>query len=259
MPAPPCWAAPRSLFARSCPPLPIRWAPMAAALTGVQRSQPAFATRPVAESEPASPAAAFSATAFASVPPNQADRPTSCSVRDRVLRAMEYSSEGWIVSAVPTLALRGHAGRGQPAPMPRLRCPDSRAPTQVPRLRCPDSGAVAQGGALAGLVRLDLAVLRRGGGDQGVEEAGGGGRDLGDGPVEGLRVDPRGLRRTTDLADVLERRGRDLVVGRRWLEVGERADVPAHGMQPKSAGYMPERPRAADAGGAVSGPGGPMR
>jgi hypothetical protein len=50
---------------------------MAAAFTGVQRSQPAFATRPTAESLPASPAAAFKATALASVPPNQAERPKS--------------------------------------------------------------------------------------------------------------------------------------------------------------------------------------
>ena len=60
---------------------------MATALTGVQRSQPALATRPVAESLPASAAAAFSATALASVPPNQAERPRSCRDRDRVLRA----------------------------------------------------------------------------------------------------------------------------------------------------------------------------
>src|SRR4051812_5536038 len=67
---------------------------MAAALTGVQRSQPALVTRPVAASLPASPAAALRATALASVPPNQAERPRSWSVRDRVLRAM-VSSWGW--------------------------------------------------------------------------------------------------------------------------------------------------------------------
>src|SRR4051812_7004164 len=61
---------------------------MATALTGVQRSQPALATRPVAESVPASPAAAFRATALARGPPNQADSPGSCRRRDRVLGAM---------------------------------------------------------------------------------------------------------------------------------------------------------------------------
>src|SRR4051795_3046564 len=88
MPPTPCCFATRSLFAPSWPTLPARCAPMAAALTGVHRFQPALATAPVAEALPASAEAALRATALASVPPNQAARPTSCSERDRVLRAM---------------------------------------------------------------------------------------------------------------------------------------------------------------------------
>src|SRR3954452_5672866 len=86
-PAPFCWAT-RSLLAPSWPTLPTMCAPIAAALTGVHRSQPALATAPVALSLPASAAAALRATALARVPPNQAARPTSCSERDRVLGAM---------------------------------------------------------------------------------------------------------------------------------------------------------------------------
>ena len=61
---------------------------MATAFTGVQRSQPTFATRPVPDAEDASAAAAFRATALARVPPNQAAKPRSCSERETVLRAM---------------------------------------------------------------------------------------------------------------------------------------------------------------------------
>src|SRR5690349_396695 len=67
--------------------LPTRCAPIAAAFTGVQRSHPVFATAPVAWLPWAWAAAGLSATALASVPPNQADKPTSCRERDRVLRA----------------------------------------------------------------------------------------------------------------------------------------------------------------------------
>src|SRR4051794_34512085 len=88
MPATPCWAATRSLFPTSWPMLPARCRPIAAAFTGVQRSQPTLATAPVPVAESASAAAGLSATALASVPPNQADRPTSCRDRERVSRAM---------------------------------------------------------------------------------------------------------------------------------------------------------------------------
>src|SRR3954453_5774815 len=88
MPPTPCCFATRSLFAPSWPTLPTRCAPIAAALTGVHRFQPALTTAPVALSLPASDAATLRATALASVPPNQAARPTSCIERDRVFRAM---------------------------------------------------------------------------------------------------------------------------------------------------------------------------
>src|SRR5829696_425781 len=247
MPATPCWAATRSLLARSWPTLPTRCAPMAAALTGVHRSQPALATRPVAESLPASPAAAFSATALASVPPNQAERPRSCRVRDRVLRAMTSSLQ--------------REGRSPHYPRRSGVMP-------VARNLNPASGAVAQGRPLPGLGRLDLAVLGRRRRHQGVEQPRGGRRDLGDGAVEGLAVGQGRFRRPADLAHVLEGRGLDLVVGRRRLEVGERADVPAHarsvsppaGSRPR-LGYRPE-PAKGGEDGVLSewrGAGGPFR
>jgi len=65
----------------------MMWAPIATALTGAQRFQPVFTTLPVPLGSPASEAAEFSAMALANVPPNQAARPTSCSERERVLRA----------------------------------------------------------------------------------------------------------------------------------------------------------------------------
>src|SRR5215217_2288851 len=52
---------------------------MATALTGVHASQPALATRPASLASVVWPAARLSATALASVPPNHAARPTSCS------------------------------------------------------------------------------------------------------------------------------------------------------------------------------------
>src|SRR3954452_13427268 len=68
----------------------------------------------------------------------------------------------------------------------------------------PCSGAVAQGGPLAGLERLDLAVLRRGRRDEGVEQSGRHGGHLGDGAVERLGVGPRRLGGPADLADELQ-------------------------------------------------------
>src|SRR3954454_20410682 len=68
----------------SSPTLPARWAPIAAALTGVHLSHPVLATRPVPLAESAWAEAGLSATALARVPPNQAARPTSCRDRERV-------------------------------------------------------------------------------------------------------------------------------------------------------------------------------
>lgn len=68
--------------------LPTRWTPIAAASTGVQPSEPTFASAPVLGMSVVLPAAGFKARAFASVPPNQADRPMSCMTRDSVLRAI---------------------------------------------------------------------------------------------------------------------------------------------------------------------------
>src|SRR4051794_41543502 len=77
---------------------------MAAALTGVHRSQPAFTTRPVLAWSAAFPAAALRATALARVPPNHAARPTSCSERETVL--VDMASPG----------VRVHGRVGQPYP-----------------------------------------------------------------------------------------------------------------------------------------------
>ena len=62
---------------------------MAAVFTGVHRSQPTLATAPVPLGESAS-----AADALASVPPNQAARPTSWSERDRVFVDMDPPDDG---------------------------------------------------------------------------------------------------------------------------------------------------------------------
>ena len=97
--------------------------PMAAALTGVQRSQPVLATRPVLAWSAACPAAGLSATALASVPPNHAERPTSCSERERVLVDMGSPRVGFTVGgrAIPLGAV---GNRPRPA---RSTGPGSRA------------------------------------------------------------------------------------------------------------------------------------
>src|SRR5262249_9602205 len=75
---------------------------------------------------------------------------------------------------------------------------------------------------------LDLAITRRRCGHEVGEEMAREVRNLGDGTVEHLLVRLRRLLHPAHLADVLERRRLDLLGGRRWLEVVERLDVPAH-------------------------------
>src|SRR3954471_19459236 len=78
---------------------------------------------------------------------------------------------------------------------------------------------VPVGRARLALLGLDLAVLRRRVGLQRVEQPRRRGGDLLDGAVERLLVGLRGLRVAGDLADVLERGGRDLFMGGGGLEV----------------------------------------
>src|SRR3712207_5451186 len=94
------------------------WAAIAAAFTGVQRSHPTLATAPVRLDRPASAAAGLSATALASVPPNQAARPTSCSALETVFVAMgEISLGGREVGCVlPTYPPPRAANDGLPGP-----------------------------------------------------------------------------------------------------------------------------------------------
>src|SRR4026208_1762008 len=80
---------------------------MAAAFTGVHLSHPAFAPAPVPLLPSACAAAGLSATALASVPPNQAARPTSCSERDTVLRAIGNSLECQAMDPPGTQAVGG--------------------------------------------------------------------------------------------------------------------------------------------------------
>src|ERR671914_3018285 len=96
------------------------------------------------------------------------------------------------------------------------------------RARTHRSGRVALGGARPRLRRLDLAVLRRRVRLQLVEQLHRHRGDVVDRTLERLGVGARGLVEAADLADVLERRGADLFLGRLRLEVVERSDVPAH-------------------------------
>ena len=83
--------------------------------------------------------------------------------------------------------------------------------------------------ALAGLLRLDLAVAGRRGGGQLTKQQGGRLRDGVHGLLEGGRVGARRPGRTADLAHVLERRRAHLLVAGRRLKVVEDVNVPAHG------------------------------
>src|SRR3712207_4228378 len=97
---------------------------MAAALTGVHRSHPTFATAPVRLDRPAAAAARLSATALASVPPNQAARPTSCSEREMTLFCMELLMDLGVGLSVPD---RGRTHTGPVGPgcgHGSHRCPD---------------------------------------------------------------------------------------------------------------------------------------
>src|SRR6185436_5515597 len=88
----------------------------------------------------------------------------------------------------------------------------------------------------AGLFRLDRAVARRRRRDQLVDQLT---RRFGhgvDGAVEGLLVGLRRAVEAAELAHELQRRGANLLVGRRRLEVVEVADVAAHETPPDSTG-----------------------
>src|SRR4051794_33341377 len=91
------------------------------------------------------------------------------------------------------------------------------------------SGGEALERSRAGLGRLDLAVLRRGGRHQGGEQLP---RRRGDGldrTVERLLIGLRGLRRAADLADVLQGRRLDFLVGGGGREVVGRGGGAAPG------------------------------
>src|SRR6478736_7771835 len=90
------------------------------------------------------------------------------------------------------------------------------------------SAGIPDLGAGASLGRLDLAVLRRSGGDELLEQVAGGVGDLGYGAVERGLVGGGRLGRPGHLAHELERRRGHLVLGRGRLEVVERADVATH-------------------------------
>jgi hypothetical protein len=83
-----------------------------------------------------------------------------------------------------------------------------------------------------GLLHFDFAISWRRVGLQGVNEPVRRRCHLFDGLIECGLVDARWFRRSTQLADELESGRANLIVGRGWLEVGERFDVSAHGPSP---------------------------
>src|SRR5262245_284880 len=91
-------------------------------------------------------------------------------------------------------------------------------------------GTEALSRAGARLRRLDIAIPRRRGGDQGVEQLLGHFGHPVDGAVENRLVGLGGARRSAQLADELQRRGADLLFGGRRLEVVQGLDVAAHGV-----------------------------
>src|SRR4051794_18731111 len=104
---------------------------------------------------------------------------------------------------------------------------------------------VARLGALAGLGRLDLAVLGRRVGDELLEQLP---RRLGhrvDRAVERLGVGLRRLGEAADLADVLQGGGAHLVLVGRRGEVVQRPDVAAHGARVEGSGGPAQAPPTA--------------
>lgn len=89
--------------------------------------------------------------------------------------------------------------------------------------------AEAGDGASPATLRLGLAVLRRSGRDEILEQVLRQVRDLVDGAVERRLVRLRRLGHAADLAHVLQRRRVDLVRARGRIEVVENANIPAHG------------------------------
>src|SRR5262249_39686399 len=88
---------------------------------------------------------------------------------------------------------------------------------------------VTRGGASFRLGGFFFAVLRRGVRLERIDELARDGEDALDGFVEHVRVLAARFAGAAHFADELQRRRAALVVGRRRLEVEQRADVPAHG------------------------------
>src|SRR5690606_36366568 len=86
---------------------------------------------------------------------------------------------------------------------------------------------IAPSGSGLALRRLLLAVLRRSGRDELVEQTPGHLCDLGHGPVEGRLVRPGRRVRSADLSHELQGRVAALFIGRGRLEVVQRDDVAA--------------------------------
>jgi hypothetical protein len=86
--------------------------------------------------------------------------------------------------------------------------------------------------ALMGFLHLDFAIPRRRVRVQRVNELVRRHRHVFDGLVERGLIHFRRLGGSTELANELERGCANLIVGRGWLKVGERFDVPAHGAAP---------------------------
>src|SRR5690606_7471401 len=147
---------------------------------------------------------------------------------------------------------RPRTGSGSPSPRIRWRPPTGHWPTWPPTgstappcwCRRPDrprtgrcrsgggAGAVPLGGARPRPGRLHLAVAWRGRGDQAVQQLPGGAGDRVHRRRERLGVGRRRPGEPADLAHVLQGGGPDLLVGRRWREVVEYPDVPAHDLSP---------------------------
>src|SRR5262249_25581821 len=90
-------------------------------------------------------------------------------------------------------------------------------------------------GLLAGARGDDLAIARRSLRHERVDQAPGHDRDLVNGLVEDGLIGLRRFREAAELADELQRRCPDLLVGRGRIEVEERLDVSAHGEAPAIA------------------------
>ena len=109
-------------------------------------------------------------------------------------------------------------------------------------------------GSLSGLPRFNLTIARRRIRDQGIEQFPRNTRHLVEGCIERNFVSPGWLAETAQLSHKLQRRGPNLLVGRRRLKVMQRFNISAHIFCPLPREQLCARKSKADGVPGQNGP-----